>query len=98
MARPRSPLHKLRHRVKPKEVVSESEPSERKEIPLKCKEWAGGAALARVKQKHVPAVGHGEECTSKSYRTHLGTPTARSYKAWVGHSKQAGPGIDETNR
>jgi hypothetical protein len=75
--------------VQSTEVASERNLSERKEIPFKCEEWSGGAALARVKKKHVPAVGHGEECTSKSYRTHLWNSYGKVIQG-VGRAQQTG--------
>jgi hypothetical protein len=56
--------------VQPTEVASERKLSERKEI-LKCKEWSGGDGTGKGEAKTRSAGGHGEECTSKSYQTHL---------------------------
>jgi hypothetical protein len=49
-----------------------------------------------VKQKHVPAGGHGGERTFESYRNHLWS----SYSKGVGRTQQTGPtsGMVEANR
>jgi hypothetical protein len=59
----------------------------------------GWAALARVKQKHVSAGGHGEERTSKSHRTHLWNSYSKVLQG-VGRAQQTGctSGMNETNR
>jgi hypothetical protein len=85
---------KLRHwACSLQEAASDTKLSERKEIPLKCKKWSGGAALARAKQKHVPAVGHGEECTSKSSLTHLWNSYGKVLQG-VGRAQQQAVGMD----
>lgn len=68
-------------------------------LDLLSTKWSGGAALARVKQKHVPAGGHGDECTSKSYWTHLWNSYSKVLQG-VGRTQQTGctSGMNEASR
>lgn len=81
-------------------MVSGRKLSERKEIQLKVQEMVAWGCTGKGKAENTfPQADTGEECTSKSYRTHLWHSYGKVVQG-VGRTQQTGcrSGMNETNR